>query len=167
LAIREKKLGDESPGAADMLAELGVLESRQKQKESLAHLQRALKIREKTLPADSPLIGITLSKLGEAYLNLSQPVEARLNLERASKLLESPKGAPHKLAEAHFLLARALWDSHSDRGRAIELAEEARQAFIGVGKTQGDSFRELEAWLSAHRKPPNGPAARAATREQL
>jgi len=147
LAIREKT-SPASDDVADILGELGVIESERKLPEALVHLKRALEIRENALPADSPLIGITLSQLGEAYLNFGQPHEAKVRLERAWKLLEPSKRAPSDLGWTQFQLARALWDTHSSPERAIALAQESRAVFAKESKGKSQRLREVEAWLS-------------------
>jgi hypothetical protein len=156
LAIHEKAFGSESTAVAAALRELGMLleESRGRGK-GLAHLQRALDIQEKALPADSLQIGITLSVLGTVYLNLRQPQNAKQLLERASSLLESSKLDPFYLVRARYLLARALWDTDSDRDRAVTLAQQARATLLEASQTlrqnantrEGGTLREVEAWL--------------------
>jgi tetratricopeptide (TPR) repeat protein len=153
LAIGEKKQGPESVDVAQPLAVLGELECSRKQSKGLAHLQRALDIREKKLPVGSPLIAITLKEIGEAYLNLRQPLKATPRLEQASKLLESSQRDPSELAQTRFLLARALWDTNSDRERAITLAQQARTVFLKAGKRNREDLRQVEAWLSSRLKP--------------
>src|SRR5262249_39272048 len=117
----------------------------------LAHLQRGLEIEEKTLPADSPLIGATLMRMGEGYLNLKQPSEAKRALERALKLLESSEGNLTASAWGRFLLARALWDTDSDREQAVALAHDAASALVKAGRGKSEKFREVQGWLSTKR----------------
>ena len=157
VAIREKALGPDTPGAADALSEMGKLVVEKEPSKGLGYLRRALDIREKTLPADSPVVGMTLMDIGSAYLDLKQPRAATGFLERAAQVLESSqRDLVTSLARTQFLLARALWDSQSDRERAIELAQRARSWLLKAGKPKGSKgnkmFREIEAWLSTRSK---------------
>ena len=57
---------------------------------------------------------------------------------------------PGLRAGSAFVLARALWSTHSsadDRTRARSLAERALATY---GEEDGESIREVEAWLEAH-----------------
>jgi hypothetical protein len=46
-------------------------------------------------------------------------------------------------------MARALWDSRSERDRAVALSEQARDALLKAGKAKTKLYREVEAWLSS------------------
>src|SRR5262249_35240718 len=144
LAIHEKVSGSESTAVAEALATLGALESSRNPEKALVHLKRALAIQEKAFAADSPLIGLTLLDIGSAYLNLHQPQDAKPSLERAARLLESSKQDPVFLARARFRLAQALWETHSDRERAITLAQEARATLLKASKAESERLREIE-----------------------
>jgi eukaryotic-like serine/threonine-protein kinase len=167
LAIEEKALGAESPRTAEVLIELGGLQSQRSQPEGLAHLQRALEIREKSFPPESPLIGSALSRMGEAYLDLREPLEARPRLERALRLLEASKGDPSKVAWTRFQLARALWDTRSDRERAIVMAEQSRASLFEMGKAKRGMLRKVDAWLARRSKPPERASFEGVKRETL
>jgi hypothetical protein len=82
-------------------------------------------------------------------------------------LLNSREVAPSKLAWARFLLARALWDSHSDREQAIDLAQEARAALLKPGKVKSEELRQVEAWLSKRAKARTDFSPRATKPESL
>src|SRR5262249_611226 len=79
----------------------------------------------------------------------------KIQLERAAKLFGDKKGDPSNLAWIRFLLARALWDTDSDRGRAVVLAQEARAAWLKIGNAKSGNVREVEAWLSPRLKAPS------------
>ena len=68
--------------------------------------------------------------------------------------LREKSGAPKReLADAHFLLARALWDASfddtPDRARAQMLATQARDAYRAA-TTEAEALGEVEAWLDEH-----------------
>jgi hypothetical protein len=123
-----------------------------------------LDIRKKTLP-DNRLIGLTLSWLGGAYFNLGQIREAIPRLEEAGKLLESAR--PSLLAANSFMLARALWDTHSDRERAITLAQQARAIWLRGGQARRKEVKEVDGWLSSKRKLQADSSVRAAKQGNL
>lgn len=62
--------------------------------------------------------------------------------------------ASEALAEARFMLARALWAAGRNRGRAVELARQARDAYREAGTAKEQELAEVEAWLA---KRGNGP----------
>ena len=72
--------------------------------------------------------------------------------ERALALREGRALAPSLLAGTRFVLARALWDSGRDRGRAVRQARLAADAYAGADAAE--ELREVEAWLAA--RPPAG-----------
>jgi len=92
-----------------------------------------------------------VSELGLGKLELLQhdPTAAITHFERAVALTTGGP-VPAELAEARFGLARALWSSSRDRGRARELAGEAAEA-LRDPTLGADALRtEIEAWLSQH-----------------
>jgi hypothetical protein len=54
---------------------------------------------------------------------------------------------PVNLAEARFVLARALAEAGASRVEAVALAEQARDAYREAGN---DAVDEMERWLEAH-----------------
>ena len=45
--------------------------------------------------------------------------------------------------------AQALWSERSQRGRAVELAREARDVLRAAGEPGREELAALEAWLAA------------------
>jgi eukaryotic-like serine/threonine-protein kinase len=98
-----------------------------------------------------PFLGYPLTALGRALVALARPEEAIAPLERALRLREAGEHDPSMIAETRFALARALWDSHLERNRAVSLAKQARQGCIQAG----DATRaaEVDAWFAGHAIP--------------
>jgi hypothetical protein len=54
---------------------------------------------------------------------------------------------PSKRGETRFALARSLWETNRDRGRARALAEQAREGYLkGDAKAK---VAEIDGWLRA------------------
>jgi tetratricopeptide (TPR) repeat protein len=119
--------------------------------QALANNRRAIAIYEKG--------AITIRLTMAAYLNIGRielkrghPIAAVAPLERALAIEQSAgKGGPASdLAQVRFTLAQALWDTHSDRQRAVTLAREARAVYATEPRFNQD-LAETDAWLAAHR----------------
>ena len=96
-----------------------------------------------------PWLPSALLSLAELHLDRKRAAAAIAPAERALAMLEarSDDDAPSHLADARYILARALWDVAGDRRRAHSLAEQAR------AHPSDESRAEIEAWLAAHPAP--------------
>jgi eukaryotic-like serine/threonine-protein kinase len=150
----EQTLGPHHPQVADASYILGNVAFAQGEHEEAAlHYQRALEIREQALGADHPelarpLVGLAMIALAQDRLDA-----ARAAAEQALSIREAAEVAPEDLAEARFVLARALWPDEPERPRARELAEQARDALAMCGKLCERGLAEVEAWLVEHPRP--------------
>jgi tetratricopeptide (TPR) repeat protein len=97
---------------------------------------------------ESYVLGYPLIVIGSALLELGRPQEALAPLERALKLREPNVRDARLIAKTRFVLARALWDSGTNRARARALAEQARDGFVGPGTAKERAG--VEAWLTSH-----------------
>ena len=61
------------------------------------------------------------------------------------------RGQLSETAWSDFGLARALWRQGKDRRRALELAQQARNAYVADGPYSAFDLREVEAWLKRPR----------------
>jgi hypothetical protein len=77
---------------------------------------------------------------------LGRASEAIAPLERALRMRKANEPDPSLVADTRFALARALWDSDSDRARTRKLSEEARKAYAKA--KAGKEVAEVDAWLS-------------------
>ncbi|MBI5547648.1 MAG: tetratricopeptide repeat protein [Deltaproteobacteria bacterium] len=123
----------------------------------LGHLDRAMAAfsrGERIVEAVSPegidhcemLVGI-----GSVHLAGGETTKALAVLERAllvAEKCETKGGHPNEIARARFALARALWESRGDRGRARRLAVQAQERFIQAGRGLQRELEEVERWLA-------------------
>jgi tetratricopeptide (TPR) repeat protein/predicted Ser/Thr protein kinase len=155
LAVREKALGLEHPDVAASIDNLGILACEEaKYTEAYGYFERALGIREKALSAEHPDMASSLTGLGQALLGQGKPADARGYLERALSIRTANEVDPLALAETRFALAQALWDASieagADRARARELAELARDVYVGAGEVVAKQRGDVQRWLVAH-----------------
>jgi len=156
LAIREKALGPDHPQVASLLGNLGNLAEAQGKLDEARDLHvRALAIYEKAVAPDHPSVAYPLCGLGRVLLGLAEPIEALRLLERALAIRTTHETEPARVAETHFLLARALWvvpaTEGRDQPRAHRLAEQARDAWAKLGPGSEADLAEVEQWLAEHR----------------
>ena len=114
-------------------------------REARQSFERARVIWERELGLDDRNLGYALTGIGLSYLAEGTPTSALVPLERAYKIRQAQETDPTHRAETLFALARALWDSSRDRGRARTLAIESRE---GYRKADAKArMAEVEAWL--------------------
>ncbi|WP_342381278.1 tetratricopeptide repeat protein [Myxococcus stipitatus] len=120
--------------------------------EALPHQERAMAILEKKLGPRHPKAGIELTRMGQHQLGLGQPRKALPLLERALGILEQPgpDANPGELANARFLLARALEKEPGGLPRAIALARAAQLHNQDAGKSRFREHQDVEQWLARH-----------------
>jgi serine/threonine-protein kinase len=153
LAIREAKLGPDHPDLGSPLMNLGrVLVRRGKPTDGEARIRRALALWEKAFGAQNPKLSYPRAGLVEVYLATGRAGQAIPVAEAVVGARDVKDAAPMELAEARYLLARALWDGGGDRARARELASAARTAYAGRGRGSQHELADVDAWLAAH--PP-------------
>jgi tetratricopeptide (TPR) repeat protein/tRNA A-37 threonylcarbamoyl transferase component Bud32 len=150
LAIRRRLLGSAHPQVAYTLMILARVDSELGRfTRALAHAQEAVRILQNTIDERSPQLTHALVEVGRAQLGLHAAHNALPILKRAVELRRDGDAAPSEMAEAEFLLARALWET-GERARAHELADQAlarlESSKTGHAKDLGDAVR---AWLAA------------------
>ncbi|MEM9454418.1 MAG: serine/threonine-protein kinase [Myxococcota bacterium] len=152
LEMRAQALGSDHPDTADVRDHLGmVFERRGEYEEARQHYQRALEIRESALGANHPDVAYSLLGLAKVVLKAGEPVSARAYAERALSIREAATVTPELRAEAHFVLARALWSDEDQRRRARALAELARDTLAEQSPNSQERLDPIEAWLTTHR----------------
>ncbi|MEM9462339.1 MAG: tetratricopeptide repeat-containing serine/threonine-protein kinase [Myxococcota bacterium] len=154
LAIYEKALGPDHTSVAASLGNLGnILVSLGDYQSARDHYQQALAIDEKALGLDHPHVAYSLIGLAGVALEIGDSKSAQAHAERAVSILEAATLAPEILANARFVLARALWSTRSERTRARMLAEQTRETLANT-EDPGESnidLGEVETWLATHR----------------
>jgi tetratricopeptide (TPR) repeat protein len=154
LAITEKAVGPEHPNVATSLNNIGMAYAASGDyDEANARYERAVAIYEKALGPDHVRLSYPLDGLAEVALDRGRPRDAIAYVERALALRTSTETAAVMIAKSRFLLARALWDapagSGRDRGRALDLAEQSRDAYE-VASNRAERLAKVEAWLADH-----------------
>ena len=153
LAIRQSVLGADHPDVAKTHALLGeVLIGERKFAEAVVELDRARAIQTKVLAIDHPDTAIVLASFGEAHLGLHAAHQAVAESTRALAIVEHDKPRPTVVASIQFTLARASWDDHQDRARAVALARDARAAYAKLPPLVRERA-EIDAWLATHDAP--------------
>ncbi|MEM9459391.1 MAG: tetratricopeptide repeat protein [Myxococcota bacterium] len=152
LAIREKTLGPNHPHVAMSLNNLGIVFWSQGDKDSARHhFEQALAIREEALGPDHYLVAHPLVSLAGLALETNDSGSAVAYAERAVAVREAASGTPVLIADARFVLARALWSKRGERTRARALAEQVRRAYAEHGPGREDDLADVDAWLATHR----------------
>jgi tetratricopeptide (TPR) repeat protein/predicted Ser/Thr protein kinase len=88
--------------------------------------------------------------LGEAMIGQGQPRAAIGPLQKTLQLCGPARCDPILVADTNFALAKALWDTGTDRRRARSLALAALTAYEGARRTARRDA--VEQWLGAHRQ---------------
>ena len=144
--IREKTLGPTHPDVAMLRANIGsILAEQGKSTEAEAELRRSLLDLEAALGPTHPDLADPLLGLAELLLRVGRDSDALAPARRALDLQRAASAAPRERAAACFVLARALLATNGDRGQAIALAREARDATL-----PGDRRKEIDRWLTRH-----------------
>ncbi len=154
LAIRERALGPEHPQVAMSLVKLGrVYEALGSLAEARASHERALATYRQALGQEHPEVGHPLVGLASVALAEGRPVDAAALARQALAVWEPDRAPPSRLAQARFVLARALWDAPADpsgdRSPALALAEQARDAYRAGGVRDAAALAGVEQWLRA------------------
>ena len=143
--------GRKDPHLALILAELGDLAAAQKH-HAVAFVQyrqaRALFVQ--IFGAEHVHVAEMDSQLGSLELERKNPSRALPSLERAYKFYQSHWGSPEDLSDLELNLARALWDTSTDRVRSARLVQSARARLDDQSDGTHARRAALDAWRSAH-----------------
>jgi tetratricopeptide (TPR) repeat protein len=139
-------LGAAHPDLAIQLGNHGeILNALRRPADARKSFERARLIWERELGPDNRSLAYALTGIGISYLEEGNSANALVPLERAFKIREKEETDLAKRAETAFALARTLWESRRDRGRARDLAEQAQEHYMKVVAKQKVS--EVDAWL--------------------
>jgi tetratricopeptide (TPR) repeat protein len=156
IAVYEQTLGPDYPRLAYPIHNLGLVHSRQgRHEEAAEHFHRAWTVWEHALGPEHIEVAYPLLGLATSHLHLGRAADALPLAERVLALRERHRVAPPELAEARFVLARALiatsGGTGNGAGRALALA---RQAHAGLGSTPTAELqldrRAIEDWLAEY-----------------
>ncbi len=147
MGFLEAGLGKSHPEVAITLSNRGeVLNALGRHPEARQSFERASAIWETELGSDHLGLGFALTGIGLSHLAEGNPSAALVPLERAFKIRQAQEKEPSNRAETTFALARALWESNRDRGRALALAEQARSDYAAAPSAKG-KLAAVESWL--------------------
>jgi tetratricopeptide (TPR) repeat protein len=150
LRIQEAALGPDHPETARVLVFLGgELVRGGDPTEALPIIERAEAIAEKVFGPDHRRTIDAVQLRGEALVRLDRPAEAIPVLERALVANEKGDADPNDGGYTRFSLARALWDSGTDRARAVELARKAAEIFAD-DEEDLETRDDIAEWLKTH-----------------
>jgi tetratricopeptide (TPR) repeat protein len=115
---------------------------------------RALAIVERETDPSGYAVTFPLRTLGLCQLAMGRFDEARTVFERAARIREASMKTPLRLAEVHFPLARALYET-GERERALALAGQARGEYQHAARTPllEQDLAELDSWLAERGSP--------------
>jgi tetratricopeptide (TPR) repeat protein len=151
LALDEETFGPDHPNVALTLNNLALVDLRMNDHASAdARYRRALAIREKAFGLEHPSVAYSLVGLSRVALADGRPSDAVPLAARALTLREKAGAQPRLIAEARFLLGRALWESAQDRDRARALVAQARDGFREAGSGSEEDLDETVEWLAKH-----------------
>jgi len=149
IGLLERGLGSGHPELASQLNNRGeVLNALGRAREARQSFERARAIWERELGPDSRLLAYGLTGIGLTYIAEGNAASALVPLTRAMRIRESQETDHAKKAETAFALARALWESNRDRGRALTLAEQAKESYAKAGAKAAQSG--VADWLKGH-----------------
>jgi len=149
IALLEKGLGPGHPALAIQLNNRGdVLNTLGRPSEARRSFERARAICERELGAESRFVAYGLTGVGVSYLAEGRSDNALVPLERALRIREIQETDETRRAETTFALARALWDSNRDRGRARALAYRAVDLYASAASKT--NVTEVRRWLQNH-----------------
>ncbi|MCA9652940.1 MAG: serine/threonine protein kinase [Myxococcales bacterium] len=153
LSIDETILGPRHPSIAIALNNVGmVLAMQGEHQRAEVFYQRALSIMEEALGPADPAVGQILVGMADLALSVGDHPGARENAERAVLILEA-QAIPLALAEARFVLGRALWFEPSQQSRARALVEQAHDLLVERPAESRELLDQAEAWLADHDVP--------------
>jgi tetratricopeptide (TPR) repeat protein len=149
IAIFEKRLGSEHPDLAFQFANRAeILNALGRYEEGRRSFERARAIFDHEPESNAASLASALTGIGLSYIGEAKPEDAIAPLERALALHSDHQGDSSDRARTLFALARALWESNRDRGRARRLAEEAKSAYA---KAAVDAqVTVVDGWLRSH-----------------
>jgi eukaryotic-like serine/threonine-protein kinase len=157
IAVSTRVGGAEHPDTLQFRASLAeALLAEARTADARRELDLVVQATEARLGAGSGALAAPLGLLARCELDQGQVTAGLATAERAVTLAGTLAGRgdldPEQLAVARFELARALWASGGDRGRAARLAADAERG-LTTAPARRDRAR-VDAWRRTHGVPP-------------
>jgi len=151
-SIAQRRLDPENAEMALFHSNLGlILRDRGRPSDALTHLRRALEIHERALAPGHPNTVVSLLNLGDLLWRLDRRDEAIELFERAWSFAATAEVVPAIAGRCGITLANALWSRPAARGRAIEVAQKARERVNAAAADRDEaSLAKLDTWLREH-----------------
>jgi tetratricopeptide (TPR) repeat protein len=152
-ALWERTLGPDDPKIANALDNLGDTYAVQRDYvRSADAFRRAIAIQEKALGLDAPPLVVAFGGLGWATYRLGHAAAAVPLFERALAVCHDVGELARSVGESQCGLARALWDSGGDRGRAVTMLGRSLGSLASAVEPEAKKLAaECRAWLGARR----------------
>jgi tetratricopeptide (TPR) repeat protein len=153
IALLTKHVGDTHPNLGLALANRGALLAKTgRYEEGYAELGRAEEVfRRLGATQDDPMMApVNLGK-AEVELVRGAHAEALEHAEMGNRKLGKMSAGPDEKAEARFILAQAMWETETDRPKALVHAEEALEHLAEMKEIKRRRRDEIEAWLAERR----------------
>ncbi len=124
--VFSEKLGETHPDIAKSLNDLGIAWGEKGEVDTaIAYFEKALAIREKSLPADHPDIAISLNNLGVAWRGKGEVDTAIAYHEQALAIRKKSLPADHPAIAASLNNLGNAWDNKGEYDKAIAYHEQA------------------------------------------
>ncbi len=152
LEIEEHVLGPDHPDVAASASNLGLsLAGQELYQAAEREFRKSERIYKSALGDMHPMLAFPLVGLANVQLEQHEVGAAEGSAARAISILEEDGGNPDKLAEARFVLARAIWDQPGGRKRARELAQSAAEHYTTREPAWINEAEAISEWLDQKR----------------
>jgi eukaryotic-like serine/threonine-protein kinase len=150
--LKRAQLGDHDASLGYSLNNIGDLLMRTGELErAIPYLEDARSIIATAYTDEHPGLAAPLMNLGYIYLELGRTGDAIETLERGNALRREHGMNTPEHVDADFWLARALWESNTDRARALELARKALDDYP-EGEAYARRRDEVRTWLDERKR---------------
>jgi tetratricopeptide (TPR) repeat protein len=141
------KLGDASSLVGEEEFNLGELYAMWgKCDRAMPHITRSREILTRARGADSPMLAMVTLEEERCRLR-TDPRGAITRLNRARDLAAAHPVTIRELPELDFVIAQAI-DRAGNHSRAMDLAADARRAYVAIGPGTAERVRAIDRWLA-------------------
>jgi serine/threonine-protein kinase len=153
IEIESAAFGPDHPSLMTSFNNVATLEYRRARYDEARPLyERARDICRAHPELDPRMCSYPLYGLARVALAQGRPDDALPLARRAFEMRVDTEASATELADVRFALAKALWETRTDRGRAVRLARQAADEYREEG-TEPEALADVETWLRRHRHP--------------